>query len=361
MAIPLKNLYNEEYISLLAKIVYKHHKGFSKEKFKNAIFDAEWKKRELKSRMHHISQTLGVFLTGNYHNDIKILISTFKDINYSFKLENMIFQDYVATFGLEDFELSMSALGEFTVNSSSEFAIREFLLKYEKQTLQQMSIWAQSDCEHLRRLASEGCRPRLPWAKALPAFKKNPQPILEILEQLKNDTSPYVRKSVANNLNDISKENPRSVIGLSKRWLDENTNTQSLLKHGCRTLLKSGNKEVLEIFGFLQKQNIKIKNLLYTQAIKRDEHFFFAFDLVSSQELGLLRVEFAIHFLRKNRQHNKKVFQLVQKEYATEQMSFEKSYSFKHITTRTYYEGTQKLSIIVNGEVLKEVEFTLLP
>ncbi len=361
MAEPLKNLYNERYLWLFINAIHKNYKEFPKEKFYNAIFDKEWTNRELKSRMRHIASTLDTFLTQSYPNNIDILISAFQEINYAFYLENMIFQDYVEVYGIDYFETSMKALEEFTINSSSEFAIRRFLIKNETKTLLQMEKWALSENEHLRRLASEGSRPRLPWAISLSSFKKNPQPIIKILETLKNDTSPYVRKSVANSLNDISKENPKRVIELTKKWLKETPESKQLLKHACRTLLKNSNEEVLEIFGFSKKKNLLIKNFSYDKNLKLGEELSFSFDLVNSEELGLLRVEFVLHFLRKNKQHNKKVFQLAQGEYKTNIKSFKKSYSFKKISTRVYYEGVQKLSIIVNGVSLQEVEFKLLP
>ena len=102
----------------------------------------------------------------------------------------------------------------------------------------------------VRRLASEGCRPRLPWAMALPNLKENPAPIIPILENLKNDPARFVRLSVANNLNDIAKDNPEIVIDLVKKWKGESKEVDWIIKHGCRTLLKQGNPEVMELFGF---------------------------------------------------------------------------------------------------------------
>ena len=116
----------------------------------------------------------------------------------------MIFQDFVEVYGLDDFENSMRALEVFTINSSSEFAIRQFIVKYPQNTMKQMKIWALSENEHIRRLATEGCRSRLPWAIALREFKENPKKVIEVLEILKDDVSEYVRKSVSNNINDIS-------------------------------------------------------------------------------------------------------------------------------------------------------------
>lgn len=360
MAKALKELYNERYLTLLSNTISQYYPSFDSLTFKKKIFNSQWQNLELKERMRHISITLDNFLSDEYKKNIDILIATFNDINYAFGLENIIFQDYVEVYGLNDFDISMRALQTFTIQSSSEFAIRQFLLKYPNKTLQEMKQWASSKNEHLRRLASEGCRPRLPWAVALPQFKDNPFLVLEILELLKDDESPYVRKSVANNLNDISKENPQIVKKLAKRWFGVSKERDAILKHGCRTLLKSGDKEVLELFGFIRVKNLLIQNFSSHATVQMGKELHFSFELFHPKELGLLRVEFALDFLRKNNKYNRKVFQLSQAHYKSKYKSFQKSYSFKKISTRVYYPGIQKLSIIVNGVTIKEFEFSLL-
>ncbi len=235
MATLLKNIYSQEFIEKLSNSLQNSYKDFKKDEFKKAIFTNAWEDFELKQRMRHISKTLYEFLPFSYKEQIEILIEVKKDFK---ALEAMIFQDFVEVFGLDDFEISMKALELFTIDSSSEFAIRQFIIKYEDKTINQMKIWAKSKNEHIRRLASEGSRPRLPWAVALPNFKKNPQKVFEIIELLKNDSSKYVQKSVANNLNDISKDNPKMVVEFVKNNLNISKNLDWICKHGSRTLLK---------------------------------------------------------------------------------------------------------------------------
>lgn len=359
VAAPLKNLYNSAYIKLLHKNITQFYPIFQAELFVQHIFNAEWEEKELKQRMKYIAETLGNFLPKEYPESIKILKDTFSAMNYDFGLENMIFQEYVALFGVEDFDLSMEALAHFTINSSSEFAIRTFILKYPQKTMQQMQIWTQSKNEHIRRLASEGCRPRLPWATSLPMFQKDPTAVLYILEFLKNDTSKYVQKSVANNLNDISKDHPDIVIQLAKKWRNEKEHKEWILKHGMRTLLKASNAEVLALFGFKTSPAVELKNFTYTEYVTEEKNLYFSFELTSQEALENLRIEFALLLLRRNGQHNRKVFQIAQGKYLKHTKSFEKSYSFKKITTRVYYKGLQKLQIIVNGTILKEVNIML--
>jgi len=360
MAKLFKDLYNEKYIDLLSCKICVNYPQFNTKDFIKAIFTSKWKALELKQRMRHISTTLGLYLPKKYEEAIDILENTFVIMNNNYMLENMIFQDFVEVYGLNEFEISLSALEIFTIQSSSEFAIRQFILKNEQKTMIQMQLWAKSKNEHIRRLASEGCRSRLPWAIALPLFKKNPTEIVKILELLKDDESAYVRKSVANNINDISKDNTQIVVDLTKRWLGFSKNRDTILKHGCRTLLKSSNMEVLKLFGFNKPVHLKVEHFTYTKNVKMGEELLFEFDIKSNLTLGKVRIEFALGFLRKNGQQNKKVFQISESELKSSTKHIKKTYSFRPISTRLYYQGEQTLSIIINGVVFKEVKFTLL-
>ncbi len=355
----LKNLYNENYIQVLTDNITLNYSDFNTANFTDKIFDNLWQNRELKQRMRHISNTLCDFLPQEYDKSIDILKLSFLKMNDKYMLENMIFQDFVEVYGIEYFEKSMDALECFTINSSSEFAIRQFILKYPDKTMLQMELWSKSTNEHIRRLASEGCRPRLPWAIALHSFKENPKKVLEILNILKNDKSKYVRKSVANNLNDISKDNPQIVKSFTKKNIGTNDNLDWILKHGCRTLLKDGDIDTLEIFGFIQNKDIQINNFTLNKNIKMGEKLEFSFTLDSVQNLGKLRLEYAITFARQNSKFNTKVFKISEGIYNQNNYKISKYYSFKPISTRKYYKGKHKLGIIVNGMILDEKEFTL--
>jgi len=359
MAKLLKNLYNVNYINILANNIKSNYNNFDINNFIITIFDNQWIQRELKQRMRHISNTLNAFLPINYEKSINILKNTFLKMNHKYSLENMIFQDFVEVFGIDYFKVSIEALEVFTINSSSEFAIRQFILKYPEKTIAQMKLWAINKNEHIRRLASEGCRPRLPWAIALIEYKKNPNIILPILEILKDDDSLYVRKSVANNLNDISKDNPQIVKDLASKWIGIDKNINWILKHGCRTLLKNSDKEILELFGFKSTNKIIITNFISSTDIKLGELLNFSFNLQSKKNLGKLRIEYIIEFVRLNNKYTKKVFKISEGTYTQKIKEFKRSYSFKTISTRKYYKGKHKLSIIVNGIVLDSLNFNL--
>ncbi|PRM98618.1 DNA alkylation repair protein [Aliarcobacter cryaerophilus] len=355
MAEQLKNIYSQEFIKNLSNSLQKNYKDFKIDEFKKAIFINSWESFELKQRIRHISKTLKAFLPFSYKEQIDILIEAKQDFK---ALEAMIFQDFVEVFGLDDFEVSMKALEVFTIDSSSEFAIRQFILKYEDKTINQMKLWAKSQNEHIRRLSSEGCRPRLPWAIALLNFKKNPKKVFEIIELLKNDSSKYVQKSVANSLNDISKDNPKMVINFVRNNLKISKELDWICKHGCRTLLKTANKEVLDLFNFDKSHHINITNFCCDKTIFLNEDFNFSFEINSDEPIGNIRVEYAIYYLKSNNNHNKKVFMISQNEIKLNKKIFQKKQSFKNMTTRKHYIGTHFIGVLINGvEVLKEEFF----
>jgi 3-methyladenine DNA glycosylase AlkC len=356
MAKPLKNVYTKAYLNNLANKIKENYQEFHTDSFIKSIFNTSWESMELKERMRHIAITLDHFLPIGYKEQLEVLKKVSKDF-YSF--EAMFFQDFVEVFGLEDFENSIKALEVFTIESSSEFAIRQFIIKYEDETMARMKLWAKSDNEHLRRLASEGCRPRLPWAVALPKFKKDPSKVLQVLELLKNDKSEYVRKSVANNLNDISKDNPNIVINFVEDNLGFSKELNWICKHASRTLLKKGDKKVLNLFGFIDSNHIDIVEFICDKKISLGDELNFSFTLNSKQNLGNLRLEYVIHYLKSNGSYSKKVFMISQNCIKSKQKTFLKKQSFKNMTTRKHYFGEHFISILLNGEEKLKRSFIL--
>ncbi|MBZ0310407.1 MAG: DNA alkylation repair protein, partial [Anaerolineae bacterium] len=243
----LKNMYNLQVIAAFASAVKAEYPPLDENDFVAAVMDDGWEGRELKQRMRHLSITLRAFLPDDYRAALEILRRAAPCLE---GFVTMTFPDFVELYGLEDWEVSLPALEQFTQQSSAEYAVRPFILREPERMMQQMKAWAQHKSPHVRRLASEGCRPRLPWAMALPIFKRDPAPILPILELLKNDESEYVRRSVSNNLNDISKDNPQVVIETVRRWQqDDSPEMQKLIHHALRTLVKAGHPDALALLG----------------------------------------------------------------------------------------------------------------
>jgi len=219
--------------------------------------------------------------------------------------------------------------------------------------LNQMQRWSRHENHHVRRLASEGSRPRLPWAMALPELKNDPTPILPILENLKNDPSVYVRKSVANSLNDISKDHPELVISIAKKWSGLSKETDDIIKHACRTLLKQGNHTVLKHFGLRANANIVLSNfIIRTPVISVGQGLEFSFEVLNNDNKNLnVRLEYGVYYLRNNGRHSKKVFKISERQLnPSQKVEIKRQQSFKPITTRRFYPGQHQLSIIINGE-----------
>lgn len=357
MAEPLKNLYNEEMIVMLCRSLKSVYSRFDSKQFTVDIFDEEWKDRELKSRMNHISVTLQKYLPQDFEESIYFLKQVSSEFN---GFEYMLFPGFVALYGLHKFEASMAALEHFTEYSSSEFAVRPFIISNPEQMMSQMECWAESKNHHVRRLASEGCRPRLPWAMALPLFKENPEPVLQVIRKLQNDESEYVRRSVANNLNDISKDHPEILMDLAEEWLGDNEERDKLVKHACRTLLKQGNGRVLQLFGFRKPAHIEISDFNVQDSVNIGANFEFSFHLSTPEEsLGKLRIEYAIGFMKKNGKRSRKVFQISESNCLQQERKITKKHSLRLISTRNYYPGTHDLVVIVNGHDFASSNFSV--
>ncbi|MBV5311799.1 MAG: DNA alkylation repair protein [Prolixibacteraceae bacterium] len=331
---------------------------FNTPEFISSVLDSDWPERELKQKMRHLTVYLKKALPDDYASAIHILEQIAPQFRGFIALP---FSDFVECFGQDDWEISMKALSVFTCSCTSEFAIRPFLDRDPLRTMEYFYRWAEDENEHIRRFSSEGCRPRLPWGMALRKFKKDPTPILPILEKLKNDSSEYVRKSVANNLNDISKDHPELVLGLCEKWKGQSKETDRIIKHACRTLLKEGNKRALMIFGFANPDQLTVSNLCTDkQKLKIGEYIYFSFTLSNSSERPqIVRLEYRIHYVKANGKTSPKIFQISEGKFASGEHQIAKKQAFTNFTTRTHFAGEHQLEIVVNGETKAGVKFSL--
>lgn len=360
----LKNRYNYESIHELVLRVKAVYSLFQAEDFVNAVMDRTWEESGLKARMRQISVNLGRYLPDNYEQALDILDRTAAGYPAGFNdFTLMYFPDFVEVYGQEEqyWDLSMAALERYTVLSSSEFAVRPFILKHEERMMKQMAVWAGNDNEHVRRLASEGCRPQLPWGQALNSFKKDPSPVLGILERLKADPSLYVRKSVANNLNDISKTHPDLVVNVARDWYRKDEYTDWIVKHGCRTLLKKGDRNALDIFGFADTGCVKADGfVLDAPSVVIGEDMAFSF-MVEAGKAARIRLEYGIDYVKANGTRSRKIFQISEiflKE--NEKKIYRKKHSFAEVSTRKHYPGTHSVTLIVNGIEAGTLDFEVL-
>jgi 3-methyladenine DNA glycosylase AlkC len=222
-------------------------------------------------------------------------------------------------------------------------------------------VWAEDEDHHVRRLASEGCRPRLPWAMALPAFKKDPSLLLPILEKLKNDESESVRKSVANNLNDISKDHPKWVLDICEQWYGQTRNTDWIVKHACRSMLKAGNRRALLLFGFDDPTHISVENLtLDRETLSIGQDLLFTFELrVNTEEPCQVRLELGVYYVKAKGNLSRKVFHIKEGSFDPGNHPISRKHSFENQSTRKHYAGEHQISIIVNGVEKTKASFEL--
>ena len=358
MAEPLKNIFfTKDSLQHMAERTRAAWPEFDAARFLALVFADGWEQLELKDRMHRTARSLHATLPQEYAQALAIMEQVIPSIR---GFDVMTFPDYVEIFGQDEPERSLQALGFFTRYASGEFAVRPFLLRYPEQTLAALHTWAQNPDPNVRRLASEGCRPRLPWAMALPPLKADPSPILPILERLKDDDSEMVRRSVANNLNDISKDHPQVVLALAERWAGQSAETDKLLKHACRGLLKAGNPRALALFGFEHPEDAEVRDLrLLPERLPMGNTLEFDFVLhVGGDEETQVRLEYEIVFA-KARGTAKKIFQISERRYAPGDFRVRKRHSTADMSTRKHYPGEHGLTVIVNGQRQAQAIFIL--
>ncbi len=362
MAEPLKNMYNKAYLDDLAGALGDRYSPFDKEGFLAQILDEQWEERALKERMRQITLAIHGFLPGDYKEALGILRQATPQMDH-YGFQNMVFPDFVELYGLQDWPASIPALEQFTQLVSAEFAVRPFIIQDQERMMGQMRTWAGHEQDTVRRLATEGCRPRLPWGIALPALQADPGPILPILAQLRNDPSESVRRSVANNLNDISKDHPETVVALLGDWQDEgNKEIAWITSHALRTLVKQGHPQALELLGFPADPALTVQGLaIEPDTLAIGEELTFSFEVISSgQEEQQLMIDYLVYLMRANGRQTPKVFKLSKRTLAPGQrIQLHKKHSFRPVTTRKYYPGVHALEIQINGQRFGRVVFEL--
>ena len=361
----IKDIYSPSFYENFSEAVAEVHPAFDKRKFIDAIYKDNFDQKEWKDRMKHTTVVLHQFMPQNFPEAVvlidKIIINLKKNKFTEGNLAFIFFADYIEMYGLDNFKTSAKAFVSITQFISCEFAVRPFILKYKEKMIEEMVKWSTHENYHVRRLASEGSRPRLPWAMAIPFLKKDPASILPILENLKNDASEYVRRSVANNLNDIAKDNPQIVLEIAGKWKGVTKETDAIIKHGCRTLLKQGHPQILNHYG-LESTNIELSNFkIKTPVVKIGDYLQFQFHLNNkNNEAKTIRLEYAVHYKKSKGHLAKKVFKISEKIYQPNQViKVDRNQSFKIITTRVFHTGIHQLSIIINGTESEALEFEL--
>ena len=352
-----KHAFNGVLIQQMADLISRYFPPFNATAF--LAIESQLADREMKARVHLIRDALATELPEYYPKALNILVSMLKD-NQLKGFSVWPVAEFIQTYGLDYPDISLDALAIVTQYFTSEWAVRPFIKQYPQQTMMFLLNCARSENVDIRRWASEGTRPRIPWGEQLPAFIQDPSATRDILEALKFDAELYVRKSVANHLNDITKNNPDYVIQLLNSWKQQSPHAELkkidwIIKQALRTLIKAGCPDALSLIGVqfgaaVELDEFTVKN----KKIRLNESLEFTTQLrsVSDQPQNIV-LDYIIHFMKSNNTTSPKVFKLRTFSLPPKGViRIDKNHVIKKITTRQYYEGMQYIEIQVNGKVL---------
>ena len=371
MAEPLKAFFSPALVQNIGASLARVHPAFPRQMFvRDATRGIE--ALELLDRARHVARALAKHLPQRYPEAISILVAslgpehdrdelTGAGMAPFFYLPHTIF---VAERGLDDFERSMAAQREITKRFTAEFSIRPFLDRYPERTLAVLDQWAMDPNPHVRRLVSEGTRPRLPWAPRVAFLDKHPEAALPLLEKLKDDPTTLVRRSVANHLNDIGKAHPDLLVDTCRRWLDGATPERcALIEHALRSAVKRGLPGALELLGHGEPPRVAVEDVRFEPskvAIGDRVRVSFALKSRAKKPQELL-VDLAVHFVKARGKTSAKVFKVSRVTLpARGRAELSKVISLAVHTTRTPYEGDHSVDVLVNGARLPAGSFEVI-
>jgi 3-methyladenine DNA glycosylase AlkC len=360
----LKHLFGRELLKRISDSLSEVYPVFDRKHFQGLMPRLEL--LEMKPRVQFLRDELRRQLPQDYPKALKVLVKSVRSTKLN-GFDLWPYTEFVQSYGLEHIDISLDALKEFTTLFTAEWAVRPFLVRYPKETLEYLERCALDKNVHVRRWASEGSRPRLPWGERLHSFVRDPSPTLAILEQLKFDPELFVRKSISNHLNDITKDHPDLVLKMLRTWQklagqEHSSKIDWIIRRSLRTLIKEGNSGALKLIGASKKAEIKLNDFkIHQKRIKVGERIDFEFEIRSlSPKPQKLVVDYIIHFVKSNKTKTPKVFKLKTLILpAREIAQFSKSHHLKKITTRAYYPGTHVLEVQINGKVAGKREWKL--
>jgi len=370
MAESLKTFFSPSLVMRLAADIQRVHAAFPSRRFvKDATKGLD--ELELLDRGKHITRALERHLPSNYPDAIDILLRSLGPEHATDELLGvgmapfyyLPHTQFVATRGLDHFELSMRAQYELTKRFSAESSIRPFIAAEPERTLATLRQWTRDPNAHVRRLVSEGTRLRLPWAVRVQWLDANPERVLELLELLKDDPAALVRRSVANNLNDLGKVHPALLARTCRAWLDEaSAERRALVEHALRSAVKRGDASALRLLGYGKKAAVKIERVRIVPArvaIGGSVAVRFVVASTSRSKQELL-IDLGVHFVKVGGKFARKVFKLKRVVLpAGETVALTKSISLAVHTTRKPQPGRHVVDVIVNGETTRVGQFTL--
>ena len=361
-------LFNKEKVEFIGINIWKVYRDFNTDSFVAETVE-KFPNLELKQRIHHICDMLHKYINKNYIDSVDILLNSLPVELDPNKVDDdfwdFIFAPYgefIAHFGCQEkyLDFSLNALCECTKRFSMEFAIRTFLKNFPEKTMEYIQIWSKNENYHVRRLASEGIRPNLPWWGKVDLWVEN---ILKILDNLYTDDTQYVLRSVANNLNDLSKIDAKRVIERLKKWKNSekqiNKNMNFLVRHALRTQIKLWNIEALELLGYKKPELVFSKFEIERQKVTLWEPVIFHFELLSKINQKII-INYHLHFIWINGRYSHKVFHVWKKNLNDwERMQFTKKHPLRTMTTKKLYEWEHFIEVVINGKNYGKKSFQL--
>ncbi len=357
----LKEMFNAARFAMVADEMTAIDPQFDRKRFLAlALVDLE--DLSLWQRLRRMTECFHVLLPTDYRKSLDLLHALAPRMGSGFV--TLFLPDFVSLYGQQDFEASMKSLKFFTPFGSSEFGVREFLRRDLRRTLTVMETWSRDPDPEVRRLASEGCRPRLPWSFQLVELVADPTPTLPILENLQADSSRYVRKSVANHLNDITKNHPEWVLDRLAGWPLEQTHTAWIARHALRTLIKKGHPRALHHIGATPRTEVAVSVTEVTvepPQVRLGDRLTLGCHLHSHAATAQrLVVDYRIHYVKKSGLTSPKVFKWKEVTLAPgEGLSLSRTQVIRDFTTRTHHAGRHEVEMLVNGQVFKGGFFDL--
>jgi 3-methyladenine DNA glycosylase AlkC len=361
VAEPLKHFFSPQLVHRLAADLRRVYPTFEAHRFARRA-SAGLDELELLDRAKHIARALSAFLPAWYPDAIDVLLRSLGPEHESdelvgagmapfYYLPHVLF---IAERGLDHFDVSMQAQYELTKRFSAESSIRPYIAAYPEQTFDALRAWARDRNPHVRRLVSEGTRLRLPWAMRVAWLDEHPERVLELLELLKDDSASVVRRSVANNLNDLGKVHPALLARTCAAWLaGASAERRALVEHALRSAVKRGQADALRLLGYGKEAAISIEQARISPSrveIGRRVAIAFAVRSRSPARQDLL-VDLAVHFVKANRKKSRKVFKLTRTTLEPGgRCVLKTSVSLAVHTTRTPQPGRHVVEVIVNGE-----------
>lgn len=369
MSYELRDFYDASVIADIARDLKRAYPAFDSRAFSQQCLDG-LAPLSLTGRAAHIAAAMRRHLPADFDQVAEILERSLghhtPDHNGS-SMASFKFMPHTiltASDGLQHFEASMRLQYEITQRFTAEFSIRAFLNAHPEATYARLVEWSVDPSHHVRRLVSEGSRPRLPWAPRLRHFQKDPQPVLALLERLKDDPELYVRRSVANNLNDIAKDHPGVVVDVCRRWLKEHAspNRKWIVSHALRSLVKAGHPGALELMGAGAQPKIRPGDVrIAPKRVKKGGRVECTLSLVSTARAPQdLLIDYIVHYVKADGRTSPKVFKLKRLTLARGASApLRIVIKLAELTTRKHYPGTHRVELLVNGQKVPVGEFQL--